>query len=47
MDCDMLVLDDIARLWDLRDDRYAALVVKHDQPAPGIHQVPGPTPDEI
>ena len=30
MDCDMLVLDDIARLWDLRDDRYAALVVKHD-----------------
>ncbi len=30
MDCDMLVLDDIARLWDLRDDRYAVQVVKHE-----------------
>ena len=30
MDCDMLVLDDIAKLWHLRDDRYAAMVVKHD-----------------
>jgi lipopolysaccharide biosynthesis glycosyltransferase len=30
MDCDMLMLDDIARLWALRDDRYAAMVVKHD-----------------
>lgn len=30
MDCDMLVLDDIARLWDCRDDRYAVQVVKHD-----------------
>ena len=29
MDCDMLVLDDIAGLWDLRDDRYAVQVVKH------------------
>jgi hypothetical protein len=29
MDCDMLVLEDIARLWDLRDDRYAVQVVKH------------------
>jgi hypothetical protein len=29
MDCDMLVLDDIARLWALRDDRYAVQVVKH------------------
>jgi hypothetical protein len=28
-DCDMLVLDDIAKLWDLRDDRYAVQVVKH------------------
>ncbi len=26
----MLVLDDIARLWALRDDRYAVMVVKHD-----------------
>jgi hypothetical protein len=29
MDCDMLVLDDIAALWALRDDRYAVQVVKH------------------
>ena len=29
MDCDMLMLDDIARLWKLRDDRYAVQVVKH------------------
>ena len=29
-DCDMLVLDDIVRLWALRDDRYAVMVVKHD-----------------
>ncbi|MBI2296309.1 MAG: glycosyltransferase [Betaproteobacteria bacterium] len=30
MDCDMLVLDDIARLWTLREERYAVMVVKHD-----------------
>lgn len=30
MDCDMLVLDDIARLWALRDERYAVQVVKHN-----------------
>ncbi|MGD9834914.1 MAG: glycosyltransferase [Piscinibacter sp.] len=30
MDCDMLVRDDIARLWELRDDRYAVMCVKHD-----------------
>jgi lipopolysaccharide biosynthesis glycosyltransferase len=30
MDCDMLCLDDIAKLWGLRDDRYAVQVVKHD-----------------
>jgi len=30
MDCDMLMLDDIAKLWSLRDDRYAVMVVKHD-----------------
>jgi len=29
MDCDMLMLDDIAMLWDLRDSRYAVQVVKH------------------
>ncbi len=30
MDSDMLMLDDIARLWALRDDRYAVMVVKHN-----------------
>lgn len=30
MDCDMLVRDDIATLWALRDDAYAVQVVKHD-----------------
>ncbi len=29
MDCDMLVLDDIAGLYEMRDDRYAVMVVKH------------------
>ncbi len=28
-DCDMLMLDDVAALWDARDDRYAVQVVKH------------------
>ncbi len=30
MDCDMLVLDDMAELWKLRDERYAVQVVKHN-----------------
>jgi hypothetical protein len=30
MDCDMLMRDDIAKLWRLRDDRYAVMAVKHD-----------------
>lgn len=30
MDCDMLVLDDIAKLWAMRDDRFAVMCVKHD-----------------
>ncbi|HOX67303.1 MAG TPA: glycosyltransferase [Burkholderiaceae bacterium] len=30
MDCDMLVLEDIARLWSLRDERYAVMCVQHD-----------------
>ena len=28
-DCDMLVHDDIAKLWALRDDRYAVMCVQH------------------
>ena len=30
MDCDMLMLDDVVNLWNLRDDRYAVMVVKHN-----------------
>lgn len=30
MDCDMIMLDDVAKLWALRDSRYAVQVVKHD-----------------
>ena len=30
MDCDMLMLDDVAKLWQLRDERYAVMVVKHN-----------------
>lgn len=30
MDCDMLARADIAELWSLRDQRYAAMCVKHD-----------------
>ncbi len=33
MDCDMLMLDDIAKLWALRDERYAVMVVKHNHVA--------------
>ncbi len=29
MDCDMIMLDDIASLWSLRDERYAVQVIKH------------------
>ncbi len=36
MDCDMLMLEDIANLWKLRDERYAVMVVKH-------HHVPRET----
>lgn len=30
MDCDMLVRTDIRKLFELRDDRYAVMCVKHD-----------------
>lgn len=30
MDCDMLVRSDIVELWNLRDERYAVMCVKHD-----------------
>jgi hypothetical protein len=36
-DCDMIVRDDIAKLWALRDERYAVMVVKHDhQPSEDV-----------
>ena len=37
MDCDMLMFEDIAELWRLRDDRFAVQVCKHDYtPKEGI-----------
>ena len=30
MDCDMIVTSDIKTLWDLKDDQYAVMCVKHD-----------------
>ena len=30
MDCDMIMRRDIAELWELRDDAYAVMCVKHD-----------------
>lgn len=30
MDCDMLMLDDVAKLWTLRDEHYTVMVVKHE-----------------
>ena len=30
MDCDMLMVGDVAELWSLRDDRYSVMCVKHD-----------------
>ena len=29
-DCDMLFFDDVAKLWALRDERFAVMAVKHD-----------------
>lgn len=29
-DCDMVFLEDIQKLWALKDDRYAIMVAKHD-----------------
>jgi lipopolysaccharide biosynthesis glycosyltransferase len=29
-DCDMLVLDDIAALWAMREEKYAVMVVQHE-----------------
>ena len=29
-DCDMIMRDDIAKLWQLRDDKFAVMCVQHD-----------------
>lgn len=31
MDCDMLITEDIRKLWELRNDKYTVMVVKHWQ----------------
>jgi hypothetical protein len=41
LDCDMLFLDDVARLWALRDERYAVMVVKHDYTPSTPHKLFG------
>ena len=33
MDCDMLMTGDVAELWNLRDESYAVMCVKHDYEA--------------
>lgn len=30
MDCDMIMLEDIKKLWELRDEKYSVMCVKHD-----------------
>ncbi|HZS64089.1 MAG TPA: glycosyltransferase [Xanthobacteraceae bacterium] len=35
MDCDILALDDVAKLWDIRDDRWSVMCVKHDHQPKG------------
>lgn len=30
MDCDMLMLEDVKNIWDLRDEQYAVMCVKHN-----------------
>jgi len=30
MDCDMLFKDDVVKLWDMKDDNYDVMVVKHN-----------------
>lgn len=30
MDCDVLCIEDIAKLWALRDEKYSVMCVKHD-----------------
>lgn len=34
MDNDIIALEDIAKLWEMRDDKYAVMCVKHDHVPP-------------
>lgn len=34
MDCDMLCRADIKQIWDMRDEKYAVMVVQHDHRPP-------------
>lgn len=40
MDCDMVVTEDLGKLWALRDDRYAVMVVKRDTHTPALGHAP-------
>lgn len=40
-DCDMIMRDDIANLWKLRDDKYAAMCVQHDYEPVGTEKFLG------
>jgi lipopolysaccharide biosynthesis glycosyltransferase len=40
-DGDMICREDLKRLWDLRDDRYAVMVVKHDYQTKAHHKYLG------
>jgi len=41
IDCDMLFQADVAELFALADDRYAVMVVKHDQPPGPLTKMDG------
>lgn len=41
MDSDVVVIEDIAKLWDLRDDKYAVMCVKHDHRPPNTEKFLG------
>lgn len=41
MDCDMLVTQPIERLFELADDRYAVMVVKHNHAPTDSHKMDG------
>jgi Glycosyl transferase family 8 len=40
LDCDMVVTEDIGKLWALRDERYAVMVVKREDHIPALGHAP-------